>query len=503
MNRRTFLSASARFAGAASLMPFARLAHAVGPFADYKALVCLYMHGGNDSHNTIIPLGSEYATYAAARSALAMKNSIDAAADVATDPIFRRPLNGITVANVSGRAFALHTSLKNVATLFNADHAAVVANVGPMIVPTRKQDYQNGVVPLPPQLFAHDHQEAYWKTLSNDLNPRGWGGRMADLMHSARVNGDSPLAVSMSLSGTTEWLRAQASAPYVLSPNRPRAMQAYRSWDTAPGCATCANTQAVFETQIARPRVNKYEDVYGDVLARAIDTQRFISAKLAAIPTFRADFPGTGADLLPLADPNSPGLAESNDNVQNRLADQLRMVARIIAARKTLRAPDNTLPTRQIFYVSIGGFDNHGAEYETHAKLLAAIDSAVAAFYAKINALGDAQNVTLFTASEFGRTLESNGEGSDHGWGGHHFVIGGAVQGGKFYGAPGSNGFPLVALNTATDIGEGRLLPTISTEEYAATLGRWFGLSEAELKITLPNLNNFQQFAGFNVGFMG
>jgi uncharacterized protein (DUF1501 family) len=239
------------------------------------------------------------------------------------------------------------------------------------------------------------------------------------------------------------------------------------------------------------------------VLARAIDTQRFISAKLAAIPTFRADFPGTGADLLPLADPANPGLAESNDNVQNRLADQLRMVARIIAARKTLRAPNNTLPTRQIFYVSIGGFDNHGAEYETHAKLLAAIDSAVAAFYAKMDALGDAQNVTLFTASEFGRTLESNGEGSDHGWGSHHFVVGGAVQGGKFYGAPGSNGFPLVALNTATDIGEGRLLPTISTEEYAATLGRWFGLSETELKTVLPNLSNFQQFAGFNVGFMG
>jgi uncharacterized protein (DUF1501 family) len=135
--------------------------------------------------------------------------------------------------------------------------------------------------------------------------------------------------------------------------------------------------------------------------------------------------------------------------------------------------------------------------------LMAAIDGAVGAFQAKMEALNVAPNVTLFTASEFGRTLESNGEGSDHGWGSHHFVVGGAVQGGKLYGAPGSNGFPVVALGTNTDIGEGRLLPTITTDEYAATLGRWFGLSETELKILLPNLNNFQQFAGFNVGFLG
>ncbi len=501
MNRRKFLLSSASFAGAASMIPFARLAHAAGPFTDYKALICLYMYGGNDGHNTIIPLGSEYAAYAAARGGLTMRNSIDAASDNPNDLIFKRPLNAITPSNVSGRSFALHTSLKKTAALFNAGKAAVVANVGPLIYPTSRAQFQSGTIALPPQLFSHSDQETYWQTLASDLSQTGWGGRMADLMEAAKVNGNSPMPVGTSLSGSTPWLRAQLAIPHVLNTYTPEPIRAYRSNDVF--CTVCPKSQEVFENQIIKVRVNKFEEAYGDVMARAIDTQRFISGALEVVPTFRSDFPGTAADALPLSNPAKPGLAQVSGTVQNGLADQLRMVARVIAARSGLVATGGITPKRQIFFVSIGGFDSHGESYEDHAKLLGAIDGAVGAFQAKMDGLGLGANVTLFTASEFGRTLESNGGGSDHGWGNHHFVVGGAVQGGKFYGAPGSNGFPTVAVGTSTDVGEGRLLPTISADEYAATLGRWFGLSTDELKTVLPNLNNFQQFANFNVGFLG
>jgi uncharacterized protein (DUF1501 family) len=503
MKRRDFLLHTARFAAATAAIPYARLAYGLGPFTDYKALVCLYMYGGNDSHNTIIPLGSEYAAYARARAGLAMANRTDAAADNPDNAIFTRPLNSISPTNVSGRSFALHTSLKRTAALFNAGKVAVVSNVGTMIQPTSKAQFQSESVPLPPQLFSHSDQENYWQSLSGSLTQSGWGGRMADLIEASGVNGNTPFAAAASIAGDTAILRGETSVPFSMSPYGPQAIQAFRFWNAYSGCTNCPDTQRVFENRIIAARTNRFEEAYGDAVARAMDTQRFLSNGLDVTPTFRGDFPGTGADVLPLADPAKPGLAQHDGTLQNPLADQLRMVARLIAARNRFVSPNGVTPKRQVFFVAIGGFDNHGAEYATHAQLLAAIDGAVASFQAKMENLGMSQNVTLFTASEFGRTLESNGEGSDHGWGGHHLVVGGAVQGGKFYGGVGAGNFPVVALNTATDVGEGRLLPTIAVEEYAATLGRWFGLSTTELRTLLPNLNNFQQFTNHNVGFLG
>ncbi len=494
MDRRSFLKSSAGFAGTAGLLPYARLAHAAGPYNDYKALVCLFMYGGNDNHNTIIPLGTEYAGYKTARSALAMINSTDVAADVPTASIFTRPLNAIAPTNTPGRSFALHTSLKKTAGLFNAGKVAVVSNVGPLVQPTTKAQFGNGAVPVPPQLFSHSDQQAYWQSLNTDLSISGWGGRMADVMAAGSVNGTSPLSMGISLAGSAPFLRANQAVPYSLSPAGPIKITSYRSWDNWN--ATRPSPQLIFEDQVAVARVNKYEDAYGDVLARSVDTEAYISTRLEVVPTYRADFPGTAADGA-IADAAKPGLAPRSGEVTNALADQLRMVARMIKARSTMGAK------RQIYFVSIGGFDNHGAEYEKHAKLLSAIDNAVAAFQAKMEANGDGANVTLFTASDFGRTLRSNGEGSDHGWGSHHFVVGGAVQGGKFYGAPGINNFPDVSMGTNVDVGQGRLLPTISSDEYAATLGTWFGLSKTELEGVLPNLNKFQQFTNYKIGFLG
>ncbi len=494
MDRRTFLKSTAGFAGSAGLIPYARLAHAAGPYTDYKALVCLFMYGGNDNHNTIIPLGSEYAAYKSARTALAMSNSTNVAADNIAADIFTRPLNSITVSNVSGRSFALHPSLKKTAALFNAGKASVVANVGPLVQPTTKTQYVNGTGNLPPQLFSHSDQQAFWQSLDNDFSTSGWGGRMADVLTLGNVNGATPLSYGISLAGTAPFLRGQQAVPYALSPSGPIKINSYRSWDN--WSAARPNPQSIFQDQVVVARVNKFEDAYGDVLARSIDTEAFISTRLEVIPTYRADFPGTAADGT-IADAAKPGLAPRVGNVANNLSDQLRMVSRMIAARSALGVK------RQIYFVSIGGFDNHGAEYDKHTKLLSAVDDGVAAFQAKMEALGMSQNVTLFTASDFGRTLKSNGEGSDHGWGSHHFVVGGAVQGGKFFGAPGSNGFPVAAFGTSTDVGEGRLLPTISSDEYAATLGRWFGLSKTELEGVLPNLNKFGQYTDYNIGFLG
>ncbi len=494
MDRRAFIKSTAGFAGAASLIPYARLAHAAGPFDDYKALVCLFMYGGNDCHNTVIPLGGEYADYKTARTVLAMSNDTNVAADVATNNIFTRPVNPLTVSNVSGRSFALHTNLKKTAELFNAGKVAFVNNVGPLVRPTTKTQFTNGGIALPPQLFSHSDQQAYWQSLSNDLGVSGWGGRMADVMFAGNVNGTSPLSLSISLAGSAPYLRANDAVPYSLSPSGAIKIRSYRSWDN--WATTRPNPQAVFEDQVVAARTNKFEDAYGDMLARSIDTEIFVSSKLETIPTYRADFPGTAADGT-IADPAKPGLAPRSGQVSNRLADQLRMVARMIAARTAMGVK------RQIYFVSIGGFDNHGADYDKHAGLMSAMDSAVHAFQTKLEALAISDKVTLFSASDFGRTLKSNGEGSDHGWGGHYFVVGGAVQGGKFYGAPGTNGFPAVSTGTTTDVGQGRLLPTISSDEYAATLGRWFGLSKTELEGVFPNLNQFQQFTNYNVGFLG
>jgi uncharacterized protein (DUF1501 family) len=493
MDRRSFIKSTAGFAGSAGLLPYARLAHAAGPYDDYKALVCLFMYGGNDSHNTIIPLGTEYAGYKTARSTLAMSNSTDVAADVATNSIFTRPLNAIAPSNTPGRSFALHTSLKKTAVLFNAGKVAVVSNVGPMVQPITKAQFANGATPVPPQLFSHSDQQAYWQSLNTDLSISGWGGRMADVMAAGSVNGTSPLSIGISLAGSAPFLRANQAVPYSLSPSGPIKINSYRSWDNWN--ATRPNPQAIFDEQVIIARTNKFEDAYGDVLARSVDTEAYISTRLEVVPTYRADFPGTAADGT-IADATKPGLAPRVGNVTNQLADQLRMVARMIKARSTMGAK------RQIYFVSIGGFDNHGAEYEKHAKLLASIDDAVAAFQAKMEANSDGTNVTLFTASDFGRTLRSNGEGSDHGWGSHHFVVGGAVQGGKFYGTSTSV-FPEVTMGTITDVGQGRLLPTISSDEYAATLGTWFGLSKSELEGVLPNLSKFQQFTNYKIGFLG
>lgn len=470
--RRDFLRLTAGAAAWPLLSGIARSAFAAGPFNDYRALVCVFLYGGSDSHNTIVPTtAAEWSAYTSKRGILALPS----ASVLPLSPL-----------NANGRTFAAHPSLPKLAQIFNTDRRlAVVGNVGVLVGPTTLAQYTARSVPLPPQLFSHSDMQGHWQS-GNPSVPfsTGWGGRMADLLYTS--NGASPLPLSVSISGSNQLMVAAQpnAAPYQVSPNGPIRIRAWRDWDTGG-----ANPQKLYQDRIVALRANLLEDAYADVAARSIDTEVAVTAALASIGSFRADFPGTGTD----AQPNS---------ATNGLANQLRMVARLIAARAAFGVK------RQVFFVAQGGFDTHGDQLAQQAALLSKLDDGLDAFYRKTVALGVAPNVTSFTASDFGRTYTCNGSGSDHGWGGHQFVLGGSVVGGTLYGTvpvAGLNGQGALTLvdagtGASVDVGQGRLLPTVATDVYAATLAQWMGVVQpAELASVLPNIGHF---GTQNLGFL-
>ena len=471
MDRRRFLRMTAGAAGLPFFSSLARSAFAAGPFSDYRALVCVFLYGGSDSHNVVIPTAaSEWNAYTSKRGILALQQPT---------------LLGLTPLNPGGRTFATHPSLPKLAQLFNVDRKlAIVGNVGVLTNPTTLAQYNAQSVPLPPQLFSHSDMQTHWQS-GNPLAPfsTGWGGRLADLVYTSNVAGPIPPSISVSGSNQLMVATVPAAAAYQVSPDGPIQITAYRDWDT-----NGANPQKVFLDRIVALRRNLLEDEYADIVARSIDAQQTVSTALAPIDSYRTDFPGTGTD----ADPS---------NITNELANQLRMVARLIAARASFGAH------RQVFFVSLGGFDTHGDEVTLQPVLLSMLDDALDAFYRKTVALGIASGVTSFTASDFGRTYTCNGSGSDHGWGGHHLVLGGAVQGGTLYGTIPVAGLSSNALTltdpaggASLDVGQGRLLPSVASDVYAATLARWMGVTQAsELASVLPNIGNFTTQ---NLGFL-
>ena len=459
LKRAAAIVAATPFAGDLS-----RLALAAGPFTDYRALVCVFLYGGNDAHNTVVPVDAAYANYQAQRGNLALPTA---------------SLIGVGSGGITGRSFGFNGNLPRLAALFAGGRAAVVANVGALLRPTTKADYQAGRM-LPPQLFSHSDLQNHWQTArpADPVGP-GWGGGLAEIVASA--NGASPLSVAISVAGNNVFMRSDAMAPYFLSPDPVSAtennllIRAYRYWDD--WAAGRPFPQRVFEDQLVLPRTHLLEAEWADTMARAQDTAGYLWEILRSAPPLATVFPGTAA----------------SDNPKNRLAMELKQVARVIGAFAQNVA---TLGVRrQVFFVSLGGFDNHGDQLAQHGPLLKSVDDALGAFYDASVELGVAANVTTFTGSDFGRTLASNGRGSDHGWGGHHFVVGGAVAGNRVYGQ-----FPDLVKGGPTDVGQGRLLPTLSVDEYGATLGRGFGVGATELPIVFPGLGNF---ASSNLGFLG
>lgn len=447
-SRRDFLKdtlcASLGTSAATSLSGSFNLTAAATPQSnDYKALVCIFLFGGNDGDNTIVPYSQgDYNEYARARSILALPHS---------------SLLPITPATRDGRDFAFHANLPELQALFTQQKLAVVANVGPLLAPTTKEQYNQQSVPLPPLLGSHNDQQYHWQTAwPNEAAKTGWGGRLADVINP--LNSNTKFNMSISLSGTNVFQTGGTVIPYVVSSQGVDNLWYYNETQGTPGTN-------ITKTFLAANYNNLFEKTYSGIFRRAIDNAQLLGGILETAPTINTIFPAG-----------------------NELADQLKMIAKLISVRNQLGL------RRQIFFCSLDGFDTHGEQLNTQADLLRKLSQAMHAFYQTTVELGVADQVTSFTSSDFGRTWLSNGKGSDHGWGGHQFVMGGAVRGGDIYGT-----IPVLRIAGPDDAGQGRWIPTIATDEYAATLAQWFGVSPGDLPTVLPNIN---RFARTNLGFM-
>jgi uncharacterized protein (DUF1501 family) len=464
LSRRHFLGSTCCAAvgatGLLSALAQLRLLGAVAPAGparaaaepEFKALVCLFLQGGNDGNNLIIPYDtSGYNTYVQARANLALP---------------RPGLLPIAPRTSDGRSFALHPAVPELRTLFDAGRAALLANVGTLVVPTSKAQYQAASVPLPFQLFSHNDQEVQWQTsLPDRRNTSGWGGRLADLVDAFNTN--PAVSMSISLAGINTFQVGSEVTQYAVTPAGAINFQG----GAAPAGTGDAVRFAAHKELYNRPQSSLLDAAFSGLTSGSIATAEWVSQALASSPQPATTFPATSA------------------------GSQLRMVARFIAAAPALRL------RRQLFFVQLGGWDTHAGQVEptnraagAHAQLLAQTSQAIDAFYRATVELGVGDRVTTFTASDFGRTYTSNGAGSDHGWGNHQLIVGGAVRGGDIYGR-----MPVLTVDGSDDIGRGRWIPTTSVDEYAATLATWFGVSAGDLPAVLPNLG---RFARANLGFL-
>jgi len=428
---------------------------------DYKALVCLFLSGGNDANNFIIPNDTAgYANYASAttgRGALALAQNT---------------ILGINPKTSDGRAWAIHpsfsadlagTNTTGLKSLFDSGKMALLANVGTLAVPTTRAQYLARSVPLPLSLFSHNDQQVEWQSsIPDKAFSTGWGGRLADLTDA--FNSNNSISMSITLNGQNSFQVGKNVAQYAVSPT---------GAITLSGSADpkLTNTFASIRTKaqndlLAAQNNNLFETAFSGLTANAIDdSARIASIFSNPILPFTTAFPTTS------------------------LGQQLRTIARLIAA-----APQLGLK-RQVFFARVGGWDLHDSQLPAHANLIADVSRSVAAFYNATVELGAAQQVTTFTASDFGRTFNTNGDGSDHAWGSHHFVVGGAVKGGDIYGK-----MPDLTRSGPDDSGtRGNWIPTTSVDEYSATMATWFGVSATNLATVLPNIG---RFAKPNLGFL-
>lgn len=450
--RRAFLRRTSHLALAGTAAPLALNLAALGEAAafdatDYKALVCVFLLGGNDHANTVVHAdAARHALYQRIRGGLAVPRE-------ALGATLLRPATALP----ADMQFALHPEMGALAALFNSGQAAVLMNVGPLVMPVTKAQVLAGDTqrhPVPPKLFSHNDQASVWQANNPEGATRGWGGRMGDL---ALADNGGSLFTCISATGSSLFVSGDQALSYQVSRNGPVAIR-----PLSGGVYGASSMLPTLRELITEPRTHELEQAYNRVTARSIANEGRLSAALAPVQL------GTGF-------PDG-----------NRLAAELRVVARLIAARQALGVK------RQVFLCTLGGFDHHDHLMTQHPGLVRQVSEALAAFYRATVELGVAQQVTTFTGSDFGRALTSNGNGTDHGWGSHQFIVGGAVRGAAFYGQPPA---PSIGETSAPDdqwhVGQGRLLPTTSVDQLAATLGRWFGASPAELQTVLPNLRHF------------
>jgi uncharacterized protein (DUF1501 family) len=439
VSRRGFIRIGAATVGTLALRPFGALPALAQSGGDYKALVCVFLFGGNDSNNTIIPSDdANFKAYTSIRGSLAL------------------PASDLTqVTSTAGAPYAFHSKLAEVASMFTSKELAVVANVGPLVQPLTRAQYQSAQASIPLNLFSHSDQQIAWQTsMAQGYSPTGWAGRVADWVASQNIN-SSAFPTFFSVAGNAIEGTGVSTQPVALAPGSSLALQGPKAGLAAINNLLSTNT-GVSLAQAAN-----------DTLSHSISDASALAAALAKSTALKTTFPTTS------------------------IGAQLQQVAEIIQVQSYLGM------RRQIFFCSLGGFDTHAGELETHNTLYPELSPALQAFYAATQELGVAQNVTTFTESDFSRTFQpTTTDGSDHAWGGHHMVLGGAVQGGQIFGQ-----FPAFELGGPNDTDtRGRWIPTTSVDQYGATLCNWFGLPASALATVFPNLANFSTS---NLGFLG
>ena len=463
----------------------------------YKALVCIFLNGGNDSNNVIIPtIPAEWNSYAAIRTPVLALPNADGGPATAQALVSKNGLAGFPAAD--GHTYGFHPAMIELARLFNGTNAppynvakvAAMLNVGTLTYPMTKAQYESGSVPAPPQLFSHTDQQTQWQSSILDQPPTsGWGGRVADLLTTpVDVNAGGQISMAVTLSGSNlfEVGNRNAAAQYSVSTSGAVSASGITG-------ARLTTLQSILGAEKTVPNLQKA--AYSQVLEHAVNEAGIVNNALAGNATapWMSYFPTT------ITTPNGGATFGSN------LMSQLQMVARLIDAGS--RAYTGNVPgtglgmKRQIFFVQVGGYDTHSGQTNnsgatttnnaaviigSHANLLAEISQSVNGFFKAMTDLSLAESVTAFTVSDFSRTFPANGQGSDHGWGGHHLVVGGAVKGGATYGR-----FPALTVNGPDDTDTGRWIPTMAVDQYAAALAQWYGVDSGNLPTIFPNLGRF------------
>ena len=444
LSRRGFIRIGSTAVGSLALRPFGALPALAQSAPGYRALVCVFLFGGNDSNNTIVPTDqANFSAYQRIRGSLALTN-----ADLTP------------VTSVSGAPYGFHSGLAELASLFSSKELAVVANTGALVQPLTQAQYQKHQAAIPLNLFSHSDQQVAWQTsVAQGRSATGWAGRLADNILANNLN-TSDFPAFFSVAGNALQGTGVSTQPVALSPGQSLTLAGFSS-----SAASQTRLNALTSLLTTESGVSLVQAA-NDTLSHSISDAAALASALAKSTMLKTVFPDTS------------------------IGAQLQQVAQIIQAQSYLGMH------RQIFFCSLGGFDTHAGELETHANLYPQLSPALAAFYNATQELGVAQNVTTFTESDFSRTFQPTTEdGSDHAWGSHQLVIGGAVLGGQVYGK-----FPTFELGGPDDADvRGRWIPSTSIDQYGATLSSWFGIPASAMATVFPNLANFTTT---NLGFL-
>jgi len=463
INRRRFLQSSSAMGFASGTGLLAALGNSAAFAADtsgYKALVCVFFRGGLDSMDLVLPKdGASHDALAAIRPGLFSSYGVGSGTSSRDrDNILK--INPTNAGDFGGREFGFAPEMSAMQGLFEAGDAAIIGNVGPLIEPTTRTTMDDLSAEIPRRLFSHNDQQSTWMSFGTEGTQSGWGGRFVEAAL-AEDSVSNPIFSAISTSGNDVFLSSDGVRQFS-APSTPQSADILRQRGRLGSGRNSDAARTAIRDHLASVGVtaqNLYaQDLIG-VNNRAIENVEAYQSAIEGGAAIATEFPASG------------------------LGTQLRTVANTIAVRGALNV------RRQIFFVAIGGFDTHDNQRNSMPALQAQISTSITAFQAAMVELGLSDNVTLFTGSDFGRTAIDNGDGTDHGWGAHHLVVGGAVQGKQIYGS-----LPAYDLGAETYTrSRGRLIPSVSVEQYAATLGGWFGLDQSELNAALPNLANFTQ----------